>query len=536
LSRFNVTKRLRLTLSGSTSVSGDIDFVTGAVANAFTLTGPTQGSIGAAATFTITPNGTMGSAVTVTIAGTNGASVNPLSRLFSAGSSAAQTFTVTRSSAGVSSVSITNNGGLSNFGSPISFSTVADATWSLNPPTISFERGTASTHDLVQYTQNFDPLIHEMQMAEGSNALPTGVTLDSTGVLEYDGTPTLVTPVNVQIDIEDISGVMQNWAGRIASPGVVRHFSFADAAHLGEGPSGAGYGYNYGWYDDGGGSDHPVHDTTIYPTGGGGSLRFELDATRGGGSWVTNFSTDLQTRYKTPGQEFFCQWRQRFDSNSIGPNIAPFGYGQRKQCLISDGDTSYGVWNDETQTGVAGSCRNDEICVQSYSFNEASGSYNDLFPITYHRCPTSGSTLNFEEPNADQFLLLQNGMPAPYCGYNNVNNNTNGTNLPTGNCFVYYPDEWMTFQTGVTLGPTQVGNTIPNSRYRLWMQRQGQPSVLVIDFTFTMTMNPVYPGYGKFWMTYYNAPGGAGVVCRNNTWKTWYSELIISTQRIPDAL
>ena len=145
------------------------------------------------------------------------------------------------------------------------------------------------------------------------------------------------------------------------------------------------------------------------------------------------------------------------------------------------------------------------------------------------QCPNCGGTLNMTTPHPQQFLLMQNTMPAPYCGYENVNNNGNGTNLPNGNCFIYYPNEWMTFQVGVTCG-NRVGDTLENSRVRLWMQRQGQPSVPVIDFPLTLTVPGVDPGYGKFWFMNYNAHP------RNNVWKTWCSELIISRQRIPDAL
>jgi hypothetical protein len=497
---------------------------------AFALTGPTSGITGVADTYFVTPSAPItGGGATIDITA-SGATLSTSTLTFSAGATAAQTFTVTRATDGTTSVSIgTTTPGMSVTGTPISYTTQAstDPTWT-SVPAITFPEGTAAIHDLIQYTDNFDAFLYEMQMAEGSNALPTGVTLSAAGTLSYDGTSPEATIVNVQIDIED---KLQTYAQRVASVGasLVRTFSFADAAHLGAGPDGYGYGYNYGWYDDGGPGNHPVHDTTVHP-GSGGSLRFELQpgSTNDGGSWVTNFSTDLQTRYKTPGQEFFCQWRQRFDAAMLGPNGNQ--YGPWKQCLISDGDTSYGLWNDETQQGVAGSCRCIEICVESYPFNLASGAYNDQFPIAYHGCPGCPGSLIFNEPNASEFLLLQNMMPAPYCSYNSVNNTGEGTNPPNGNCFTYVADEWMTFQTGITLGPTQVGDTIPNSRFRLWGQRQGQPSVPIIDMLFTMGMKTIYPGYGKFWMTCRNP------VTRDVLMKTWYSELIISTQRIPDAL
>jgi hypothetical protein len=151
------------------------------------------------------------------------------------------------------------------------------------------------------------------------------------------------------------------------------------------------------------------------------------------------------------------------------------------------------------------------------------------FPTAYVRCPSEGGTLNLTESHASEFLLLQNMMPAPYCSYNNVVG-AEGIAPPGGNCFVYVADEWMTFQVGITIGPTRVGNDVANSRFRLWGQREGQPSVPLIDITRTMTFYPDSPGYGKFWITTRNPQA------RNTTMQTWYSELIISTQRIPDAL
>jgi hypothetical protein len=516
------------------AVASTAGTLTSAANVAFALTGPTSGITGVADTYFVTPSAPItGGGATIDITA-SGATLSTSTLTFSAGATAAQTFTVTRATDGTTSVSIgTTTPGMSVTGTPISYTTQAstDATWT-SVPVITFHEGSFATHDLTQYTDNFNSSIHEMQMAEGSNGLPDGVQLISTGSLEYNGTSPEATIVNVQIDIED---KLSTWASRIASPGVVRHFSFADSAHLGAGPNGYGYGYNYGWYTDDAlgvnGTDRPVHDTTIYPTGGGGSLRFELDGARGGGSWTTNFSTDLQTRFGL-GQEFFCQWRQRMDSNYIGPQ-ADGSYLARKQCLVSTADTSYAAWDSTAGTGVAGSCRPIEMCVQSYELDAVSGStYNDLFPIAYTRCPGWGGTINLQEAHATEFLLLQNMMAAPYCSYNNVATGAGGggTNPPGGNCFVYVPDEWMTFQTGITVGPTRVGDQVAGSRFRVWAQRQGLPSQLLIDVTTTMTFPTNDPGYGKFWFTQYNQ------AARNTLWKTWVSELIISTQRIPDAL
>jgi hypothetical protein len=516
-----------------TSTAGTL---TSAANVAFALTGPTSGITGVADTYFVTPSAPItGGGATIDITA-SGATLSTSTLTFSAGATAAQTFTVTRTTDGTTSVSIgTTTPGMSVTGTPISYTTQAstDATWT-SVPVITFPEGSFATHDLTQYTDNFNSSIHEMQMAEGSNGLPDGVQLISTGSLEYNGTSPEATIVNVQIDIED---KLSTWAARIASAGVIRHFSFADSAHLGAGPNGFGYGYNYGWYggaDNNLGvnaTDHVVHDTTVHP-GSGGSLRFEMDGTRSGGEWTTNFSSDLQTRYKNPGDTLFVQWRQRFNAAYLGQN-ADGVYWTRKQCLISTGDTSYGVWDTVAQTGVAGSCRPIEVCIQSYDMAGSVSAYNSLFPIAYHRCPSwSTGTVNLVESHPTEFSLLQNAMPAPFCSYNNVNTGPSGggTNPPDGNCVIYVADEWMTFQVGITLG-TQVGDTLENSRIQIWMQREGQPSVLWLDMLTTLTFfNATEPGYGKFWFTQYNNHA------RDTLWKTWVSELIISTKRIPDAL
>jgi hypothetical protein len=81
-----------------------------------------------------------------------------------------------------------------------------EPTWNLTVPTISFVEGAtgaSASHDLVQYTDNFNVSLHEMQIADGSSQLPTGVSLNPTGLLVYNSTAPAVAAVNVQIDIED---------------------------------------------------------------------------------------------------------------------------------------------------------------------------------------------------------------------------------------------------------------------------------------------------------------------------------------------
>lgn len=135
---FQLTRPIRLTLTGAATANADFTAGTSVpVANAFTLSGPVVGSTGLASTFTVTPNGQLASNVIVTPAATNAGSIAPTTLTFLSGSSDALTFTVTRAADGTSSISITNNGGLSNGGSPIIFTTATStlaASFSLTSP------------------------------------------------------------------------------------------------------------------------------------------------------------------------------------------------------------------------------------------------------------------------------------------------------------------------------------------------------------------------------------------------------------------
>lgn len=118
---FKLVRPLSIALSGATSISGNLVYPT---ATSFTLSGPASGTNGVPAMFTVTPDGPLAVDTVVTISAPN-ASLSSTTLTFLAGSSAAGTFTVTRSATGTSAVSITNNGGLTNSGTPISFATVA---------------------------------------------------------------------------------------------------------------------------------------------------------------------------------------------------------------------------------------------------------------------------------------------------------------------------------------------------------------------------------------------------------------------------
>jgi len=109
-----------------------------AAATAVTLTGPTSGLTGIASTnFTVGANGTIVGTVTVTPSDSSGGgSFTPTSVAISSGTLTA-TFTYTSGSVGVKSISVTNNGGLSN-PSAVSYTATSAVNNAYDPAKIVF--------------------------------------------------------------------------------------------------------------------------------------------------------------------------------------------------------------------------------------------------------------------------------------------------------------------------------------------------------------------------------------------------------------
>lgn len=117
---------LTLVSSGTTITGSPQTFVaSSAAATVATLSGSTSGTTNSPTTFTVTLNGPVPiGGGTVSISAPD-ATLSTSTLTFTFGGSTSQTFTVTRTSDGTSSVSITNSMGLTNSGTPISHSTSA---------------------------------------------------------------------------------------------------------------------------------------------------------------------------------------------------------------------------------------------------------------------------------------------------------------------------------------------------------------------------------------------------------------------------
>ncbi len=263
------------------------------------------------------------------------------------------------------------------------------------------------------------------------------------------------------------------------------------------------------------GAREPTLDTNIKASGVS-SLKFTVPSQSGAntsGSYFTNFADDLSVQFGE-NQEFFVQWRQRFSREFL---TTQFRGGQGwKLAIITTGDQPRKPYASCTAIGVV---------VQSY--------YQKGFPILYNSC--TGSTSHgpyhmFQEALPSDFKL-QNWRPAPYCLYSQVRSSFFS---PTGNCFGYAADEWMTFQVRIKTGP-RVKDEFVDSYVSFWMARENQPSELIINWgPYNLTAgNPAdNQRFGKVWLLPYHT--GKDPTEAHPVAYVWYDELIISHFKIAD--
>lgn len=323
------------------------------------------------------------------------------------------------------------------------------------------------------------------------------------------------------------SGGDSDFQDRCSSPGVVKCVGFDSPADI------AGkYGDPSGILP---GDSTPVIDTTVKASGNG-SLKFTIPANssaNSSGSYFTNFSDDLSVQFDS-GREFYIQWRQRFSPEFISTQYA--GGEGWKQVIISEGD----------RPGVrVPSCQPMELVVTN--------NYYRGFPQLYHSC---GEKDRQYEPFVESIppsytdFYLQNAIRNPGCLYSLVNSGR--PYIPP--CVGYKANQWMTFQVRIKVGTWYTGNHVykHDSIVQMWVAEEGKPSLLVIDFSpkgkacqeeqvsipacqtgydLVNTKSGVAK-YGKIWLLPYNT--GKNPSVRYPTAYTWYDELIISRQRIPD--
>jgi len=251
------------------------------------------------------------------------------------------------------------------------------------------------------------------------------------------------------------------------------------------------------------GNIHALVDASVKASGAG-ALRFDIMPHLGAnssGSFALDFSREFSS-----GEEFYVQWRQRFDREMI---TRAFQHGEGwKQAIIG---------GDGRPLSSAGSCTPNEVVVQN--------SYQRGFPQMYHSCGLKDGDyepLTPAVPPSD--FLLQD---ATGCRYSDQR---------SARCLRYLADQWMTFQVHVKIGKwyvNQSGNYHRDSTVELWVAEENKPSVLVISVPdYDLVHEKTEEKYGNIWLLPYNTSKDPSE--NHPVAHTWYDELIISKARIPD--
>ena len=229
----------------------------------------------------------------------------------------------------------------------------------------------------------------------------------------------------------------------------------------------------------------------------------------------------------TENAEFYVQWRQRFSPEFLNtPYTNSNGW---KQIIISAGDQP-GCTSSNSASGLCmTSCSAIETVVQNGSLRGFAQMYNSCTGSSSH-----GAFDSFEEPFGAFDFKLQNARPSPFCLYSQAQTNPTTFFPPSGNCFGYFPNEWMTFQVRIKTGP-RVNDEWVNSFVTLWIAREGQPSQPAIEWgPYKLTAGATTENlkYGKVWLLPYQTNKSSAQT--HPTAFTWYDELIISRTQIAD--
>src|SRR5579884_55892 len=211
------------------------------------------------------------------------------------------------------------------------------------------------------------------------------------------------------------------------------------------------------------------------------------------------------------GQEFYVQWRQRFSPEMLSTRYE--GGNGWKQAVIGEG----------SRPGhTAYTCTDIQIVLED--------TYQVGAPRMYHSCgKKDGQFEPFQVYSpSDQGYLIQNAVGCVHF------------RVVSPPCFMYKPNQWMTFQIHVKVG-TWYHNDKKyrrDSTVQLWAADEGKPSKLLIDFSpargtgYDLVNFDPEAKYGKVWLLPYDTNKDASQ--DHPTAYTWYDDLIISRNKIAD--
>jgi len=235
-----------------------------------------------------------------------------------------------------------------------------------------------------------------------------------------------------------------------------------------------------------------------------------------------NFPTQFDA-----GQEFYFQYRERFDPGMLSETHFPNGGGW-KMSIMREGDRPAYIAS-ACQGGGSGSRLNgvDEIVINKVN----PGTADPNHPEMYTACgnPPQAYMGGIYPPlqygfGADPFYseyLDQNAVGCPHYG---------NKGIPFSNCFEIDAGEFLTMQVHVRIGQ-KWGQCC--SLIEWWGMHTGESASTLIDAAADWVLGNDNPGvskYGKIWLTNYNTGAGDNL---GNT-GVWYDDLVVATHRLPD--
>ncbi len=325
----------------------------------------------------------------------------------------------------------------------------------------------------------------------------------------------------------------QDFANRCAAAGVILCYGFDTIADLGTKGFGNWLGFDTvdgvacGGLSGGTVANCPIIDTVVKASGAG-SMKFVVpdggDGTRGG-QWWSNLSQNLLTQFGA-NQTVYIQLRERFTQQAIDS-------GEFKAHWVITAGDQPGCTASST-TNCKTSCEANELVAQT-------SNNTWKYPTWYSGCPFAPQVPMYEPFGGTDFKM-QNARPSPFCLYQASNGGTQFP--PTGNCFGYFADEWMTFSYKVQVGArgtnatytdcnqnANTQNCYYNNDFQARMGREGQPTEAVLTWNAPMNAGDVSENlkYGKL----YVSPRTFPAIMQNGS-AFWIDEIIVSTQPIAD--
>jgi hypothetical protein len=287
----------------------------------------------------------------------------------------------------------------------------------------------------------------------------------------------------------------------------------------------------------------PVLDRDV-KTSGSGALKFTIPSKSGAaaaGYCQINFTPENSVQFGE-GETFFVQFRLRLSCDLLFVDCDPKSPAyktQRRLFRAKPGTTAFKVsiinTGDHPELpNPVGSCTRQHLVLVDGGKGAITGYHScgwydgHRFFLGLHR--KSGRTFQDIQP-------IRRDKDAPVRSCYNLDP-VAGQN--TGNawhgCIVWPADEWLTVTQQVTAGQwvDKLNDPAKSSNVRIWVAREGQKPVLVIDYDRNLRRpeNPVMK-YGKIWLLPYMTNKDPTEV--HPEAYMWFDELIISRGPIAPA-